>query len=207
MRRLAIKEKEIDGDLEIKKLEEETKRIVRLKELELATLSHQAQQLLPAQSHEFDVAGGRVLVKPGVTAVAVTRAKCKCGVDVSDVDLSDSFTATELDRPIRDPPPWREGGKSGTISPGAVNKPVAACVVALSSPESDTPVTSAAPIIAERDEDIVDQSKAVLQGRLRNSEILVNIESHLAHLPDAQRADVVELIVKWSTLCPTAPRN
>ncbi|KAI9519813.1 hypothetical protein NQZ68_024674 [Dissostichus eleginoides] len=30
MRRLAIKEKEIDGNLEIKKFEEETKRIVRL---------------------------------------------------------------------------------------------------------------------------------------------------------------------------------
>ena len=38
MRRLAIKEKEIDGNLEIRKLEEETKRIVRLKELELAAL-------------------------------------------------------------------------------------------------------------------------------------------------------------------------
>ena len=54
MRRLAIKEKEIDGNLEIRKLEEETKRIVRLKELEL-TLSHQTQQLMPAQSHKFDV--------------------------------------------------------------------------------------------------------------------------------------------------------
>ncbi|KAI9546040.1 hypothetical protein NQZ68_031330 [Dissostichus eleginoides] len=50
MRRLAIKEKEIDGNLEIRKLEEETKRI----ELELATLLHRAQQLMPAQSHEFD---------------------------------------------------------------------------------------------------------------------------------------------------------
>jgi len=81
-----------------------------------------------------DLAGGRVLVKPGVKAVAVTR---------------DSFTATGLDRPIRDPPSWREGGKSGTISPGAVHNHVAACVVALSSAESDTPVTSEAPIAAE----------------------------------------------------------
>ncbi|KAK1884283.1 Histone-lysine N-methyltransferase SETDB1-B [Dissostichus eleginoides] len=50
---------------------------------------------------------------------------------------------------VGNPPPWREGGKSGTISPGAVNKPVAACVVALSSAVSDTPVTSEAPIAAE----------------------------------------------------------
>ena len=85
-----------------------------------------------------------------------------------------------------DPPSWREGGKTGTISPGAVLNPVEACVVALSSAECDTPVTSEAPIAAET---------------------LVNIESHLAHLPDAQHADVLELIVRWSALYHTAPRN
>ncbi|XP_034096305.1 uncharacterized protein LOC117562564 [Gymnodraco acuticeps] len=118
-----------------------------------------------------DLAGGRVLVKPGVNAVAVTR---------------DSFTATGLDRPVRDPPSWREGGKSGTISPGAVHNPVAACVEALSSAKSDTPVTSEAPIAAET---------------------LANMESHLAHLPDAQRADVLELIVRWRSRCHTSQRN
>ncbi|XP_071059089.1 uncharacterized protein [Pseudochaenichthys georgianus] len=129
-----------------------------------------------------DLAGGRVLVKPGVNTVAVTRAKS--GVDVSDGDLSDSFTATELDGPIRDPPLCRQGGTTGTISPGAVRKSVAAGVVARSSAESDPPVTSEAPIAAET---------------------LVKVESHLAHLPDAQRADVLELIVRWSALCRTAP--
>ncbi|KAI9523454.1 hypothetical protein NQZ68_027312 [Dissostichus eleginoides] len=54
LRKLTIKEKEIDCNLEIRKLEKETKRMLRLKELELATLSHQAQQLVSAQSHEFD---------------------------------------------------------------------------------------------------------------------------------------------------------
>lgn len=131
-----------------------------------------------------DLAGGSVLVKPGVNTVAVTRAKSKSRVDVSDGDLSDSFTATELDGPIRDPPLWREGGKTGTISPGAVRKPVAAGVVARSSAESDPPVTSEAPIAAET---------------------LVKVESHLAHLTDAQRADVLELIMRWSALCRTAP--
>ena len=88
--------------------------------------------------------GGKVLVKPQVTAVpavpavdcsnklvpeyptvfsacAVTRAKSKCRAEViDDVDLSDSFMATELDIPGSDPPSWNEGGKGGKVSLGAV---------------------------------------------------------------------------------------
>ncbi|KAF3855520.1 hypothetical protein F7725_016243 [Dissostichus mawsoni] len=81
------------------------------------------------------------------------------GQEVGPDGVGRSFTATELDRPIRDPPPWREGGKSGTISPGAVHKPVAACVVELSSAESDTPVTSEAPTAAETLVNIEERNK------------------------------------------------
>ena len=50
-----LREKEIDCNLEIRKLEEETNRMFRLKELELTALSHHTQQLDSAQSHDFDV--------------------------------------------------------------------------------------------------------------------------------------------------------
>ena len=55
LRKLMIREKEIDCNLEIRKLEEETNGMLRLKELELTTLSRQTQQLDSAQSHDFDV--------------------------------------------------------------------------------------------------------------------------------------------------------
>ncbi|KAI9540793.1 hypothetical protein NQZ68_036988 [Dissostichus eleginoides] len=61
-----------------------------------------------------------------------------------------------------------EGARHQLAGHLGVSKPVAACVVALSSAESDTLVTSEAPVIAEGDKDIVVQSKAVLQeGRQR----------------------------------------
>lgn len=58
----------------------------------------------------------------------------------------------------------------------------------LSSAESVIPAV--APTVGGEEEDVV-PSKAVAQGRLRNSEVLSKLDSHLAHWPDAEHADIV----------------
>lgn len=49
------------------------------------------------------------------------------------------------------------------------------------------------------------QSTLVLGGRLNNSTILENLTSHLAHLSDSQRTDIVKLINSSSELFSDVP--
>lgn len=56
LRRLDLNEKDTDSGLKTRQLEEETKRVVRLKELELnAAMSQQSPQLSSQHSPDFDV--------------------------------------------------------------------------------------------------------------------------------------------------------
>ena len=56
LRRLDVKEKEIDCNLQVRMLEEETKRVVRLKELEVnASGSQQVLHMSSGRSADFDV--------------------------------------------------------------------------------------------------------------------------------------------------------
>ena len=71
-----------------------------------------------------------------------------------------------------------------------VAKPGSACTLAVCSVGS-----VGVGIALETGEDDVEvPSKALVQGRLKNSEMLTELDAHLAHLPDLQRADVAGLI-------------
>ena len=48
-------------------------------------------------------------------------------------------------------------------------------------------------------------SAVVMRGRLQNSKILKKLESHLAHLPEAQRDDIVEVIMSHKPLFSDVP--
>ena len=75
------------------------------------------------------------------------------------------------------------------VADGVV-KPGSACTLAVCSVGS-----VGVGIALETGEDDVEvPSKALVQGRLKNSEMLTELDAHLAHLPDLQRADVAGLI-------------
>ncbi len=87
------------------------------------------------------------------------------------------------------------------LSSAHLGKSVSACVAALSSGESVRPaLTAVARTTVGGEEDFVVPSKAVVQERLQNSEMLTKLDSHLVHLPNAQRADIVELILSHKLL-------
>ncbi len=61
VRRLDLKEKELNNDLELRKMEEETKRQIKMKELEIRQSSPDALQ---SQSYEFDINKCMRLIPP-----------------------------------------------------------------------------------------------------------------------------------------------
>ena len=86
------------------------------------------------------------------------------------------------------------------VADGVV-KPGSACTLAVCSVGS-----VGVGIALETGEDDVEvPSKALVQGRLKNSEMLTELDAHLAHLPDLQRADVAGLIFSRSELFSDVP--
>lgn len=61
------------------------------------------------------------------------------------------------------------------------------------------------PVSEELDEGVRGPSQAVVVGRLQNSEFLADLPSHLSHLTDLEKGDVIALIKSFPGLFPDVP--
>ena len=97
------------------------------------------------------------------------------------------------------PDPVKPVTHSVELSSADPVKSVSVCVVELHRAElTESSVGSVTSVGGE--EDVVSFSAAMVQGRLENSKMITELECHLAHLPEAQRDNIVEVIMSHKSL-------
>ena len=89
-----------------------------------------------------------------------------------------------------------------SITPGA--ETVAALPVAV-RPGASTPLLSGPTASPFEDEDVRSPSMEVVVGRMKNSEVLTDLNSYFSHLSDSERDDLISLIASYDNLFSDVP--